>query len=62
MSAKAGYSTPMPHVTEIEKSIRFYELLGFANIDTDHGKPLGWARLHCAGRVLDPLPRRHAQR
>ncbi len=47
MSAKVGYSTPLLHVAEIEKSIRFYELLGFTTIDTDGCKPLGWARLHC---------------
>jgi catechol 2,3-dioxygenase-like lactoylglutathione lyase family enzyme len=47
MPVKAGYSTPMLHVAEIEKSIRFYELLGFATIDTDGCNPLGWARLHC---------------
>jgi catechol 2,3-dioxygenase-like lactoylglutathione lyase family enzyme len=47
MSAKAGYSTPLLHVAEIEKSIRFYELLGFTTVDTDRCVPLGWARLHC---------------
>ncbi|MGA8621450.1 MAG: VOC family protein [Candidatus Sulfotelmatobacter sp.] len=47
MSAKAGYSTPLLQVAEIEQSIRFYELLGFATIDTDGCNPLGWARLHC---------------
>ncbi len=52
MSVKAGYSTPMLHVAEIERSIRFYELLGFATIDTDRGKPLGWVRLHCEGGAL----------
>ncbi len=52
MSAKAGYSTPMLPVAEIEKSIRFYELLGFATIDTDLGNALGWARLHCEGGAL----------
>lgn len=52
MSAKAGYSTPMFHVAEIEKSIRFYELLGFKTIDTDRAKPLGWARLHCDGGAI----------
>lgn len=45
MSAKVGYSTPLLHVAEIERSIRFYELLGFATVDTDRAKPLGWARL-----------------
>jgi hypothetical protein len=29
MSIKVGYSTPLLHVAEIERSIRFYELLGF---------------------------------
>jgi catechol 2,3-dioxygenase-like lactoylglutathione lyase family enzyme len=47
MSVKAGYSTPMLHVAEIERSIRFYELLGFTTIDTDRCVPIGWARLHC---------------
>jgi len=47
MTAKAGYSTPLLHVAEIENSIRFYELLGFTTIDTDGCNPLGWARLQC---------------
>jgi predicted enzyme related to lactoylglutathione lyase len=47
MNAKVGYSTPLLHVAEIEKSIPFYELLGFTTIDTDRCNPLGWARLHC---------------
>ena len=42
----------MLHVAEIERSIRFYELLGFTTIDTDRGKPLGWARLHCEGGAV----------
>ena len=53
MTAKATYSTPMLHVAEIEKSIRFYELLGFALIDTDGCKALQWARLHCeSGSIM----------
>lgn len=52
MPPKAGYSTPLLHVAEIEKSIHFYELLGFATIDTDRCKPLGWARLHCEGGAV----------
>jgi predicted enzyme related to lactoylglutathione lyase len=52
MTAKATYSTPLLHVAEIEKSIPFYELLGFAVIDTE-GKPMGWARLHCeSGSIM----------
>jgi hypothetical protein len=52
MTAKVGYSTPRLHVAEIERSIRFYELLGFAPVDTDRCKPLGWARLHCEGGAV----------
>lgn len=52
MSVKVGYSTPLLHVAEIESSIRFYELLGFTTVDTDRGKPLGWARLHCEGGAV----------
>ncbi len=52
MTAKATYSTPILHVAEIEKSIRFYELLGFTTIATE-GKPMGWARLHCeSGSIM----------
>lgn len=47
MIAKAGYSTPLLRVAEIEKSIAFYKLIGITTIDTDGCKPLGWARLHC---------------
>lgn len=47
MTARIAHSTPMLHVAEIERSIRFYELLGFRLIDTDRCTPIGWARLHC---------------
>lgn len=59
MSAKVGYSTPMLHVAEIERSIHFYELLGFTVIDTDGCRPLGWARLHCEGGALMFLRAEH---
>jgi hypothetical protein len=53
MTARATHSTPLLHVAEIERSIRFYELLGFVVIDTDRCTPLGWARLHCnAGEIM----------
>jgi catechol 2,3-dioxygenase-like lactoylglutathione lyase family enzyme len=52
MSAKVGYSTPLLHVGEIERSIRFYGLLGFDTVDTDRAQPLGWARLHCEGGAV----------
>jgi catechol 2,3-dioxygenase-like lactoylglutathione lyase family enzyme len=38
----------MLHVAEIERSILFYEALGFRLIDDDGCKPIGWARMHCA--------------
>ena len=59
MSIKVGYSTPLLHVAEIEKSILFYELLGFATIDTDRCQPLGWARLHCEGGAVMFLRAEH---
>jgi len=52
MPPKAAYSTPMYHVAEIERSIRFYELLGFTTMDTDGCTPLGWARMHCEGGAI----------
>jgi hypothetical protein len=52
MSIKAGHSTPLLHAAEIERSIDFYERLGFATIATDGCQPIGWARLHCEGGAL----------
>jgi len=52
MSVKAGYSTPILHVAEIERSMPFYERLGFELIDTDGTQPLGWARMHCEGGAV----------
>jgi catechol 2,3-dioxygenase-like lactoylglutathione lyase family enzyme len=46
--AKVAHSTPMLHVASIERSITFYEALGFRLIDDDGCKPIGWARMHCA--------------
>ena len=59
MTVKATYSTPMLHVADIERSIRFYELLGFATIDTDRCQPLGWARMHCKGGAVMFLRAEH---
>ena len=50
--AKAGWWTPMLHVKSIERSIPFYERLGFELIDTDRCEPIGWARLHCEGGAV----------
>jgi len=52
MTIRAGWYTPMLHVVEIERSIPFYELLGFEVIDPDRCEPLGWARLHCQGGAV----------
>jgi catechol 2,3-dioxygenase-like lactoylglutathione lyase family enzyme len=48
---KAGWATPLLHVADMERSIRFYELLGFDLVDTE-GEPPGWARLHCEGAAI----------
>src|SRR5262245_20111669 len=50
MNARAGWSTPMLHVAEVERSIRFYRLLGFelVDVESEPGCPPGWARLHTA--------------
>jgi predicted lactoylglutathione lyase len=60
MTAKASYSTPLMHVAGIEKSILFYERLGFTTIDTDRCTPLGWARLHCEGGAVMFLRAEHS--
>jgi len=59
MSAKTTYSTPMLHAMDIERSLAFYELLGFVTVNTDGGKPLGWARAHCEGGALMFLRAEH---
>jgi catechol 2,3-dioxygenase-like lactoylglutathione lyase family enzyme len=46
--AKAGYFTPTLHVTDIERSIAWYQRLGFRLVD----RAGGWARLHCEGGAL----------
>lgn len=60
MSVKASHSTPMLHAMDIERSLAFYELLGFVTVDTDCGNPLGWARMHCEGGALMFLRAEHA--
>lgn len=51
-SATPGWYTPMLRVAQIERSIPFYEQLGFELIDTDRCAPIGWARMHCQGGAL----------
>lgn len=48
----ATYSTPTLFVAEIERSIRWYQLLGFRLIDDDGCQPIGWARMHCEGGMV----------
>jgi hypothetical protein len=52
MTVKAYYSTPLLHAAEIERSLKFYGLLGFETIDTDRCQPIGWARMHCEGGAV----------
>jgi catechol 2,3-dioxygenase-like lactoylglutathione lyase family enzyme len=52
MQLKAGWCTPLLHATDVRRSIRFYEMLGFELIDDDGGNPPGWARLHCQGGAI----------
>jgi catechol 2,3-dioxygenase-like lactoylglutathione lyase family enzyme len=53
MLPKAGYSTPMLHVADVARSIRFYELLGLELIDIEGPATCpGWARMHCEGGAL----------
>lgn len=47
MTVKAGWVTAMLHVRSVERSIAFYDLLGFKLIDIEGSDRLGWARLHC---------------
>jgi catechol 2,3-dioxygenase-like lactoylglutathione lyase family enzyme len=49
MAEWVAHSTPLLHVAEIERSIAFYQLLGFRLTDDDGCIPIGWARLHCEG-------------
>lgn len=52
MPPRAEYSTPLLHVESVERSITFYERLGFETVDNDRCTPLGWARLHCQGGAI----------
>lgn len=52
MTTRAGWFTPLLHVASIERSIAFYERLGFEVVDTDRCEPIGWARLHCQGGAM----------
>src|SRR3954463_13120777 len=49
MGAKVGYSVPILKVKDVERSVRFYELLGFtatAVLRTEDGVAY-WANLSC---------------
>jgi catechol 2,3-dioxygenase-like lactoylglutathione lyase family enzyme len=60
MPLKAGWCTPLVHVHDVARSIRFYEKLGFELIDTEGDDDcLGWARVHCEGGALMFVPSEH---
>ena len=53
MTTKAGYSTPLLHVADVERSLRFYERLGFEVVDVERAEgTVGWARIHCEGGAI----------
>ena len=53
MTVKAGYLTPLLHVADVERSLRFYALLGFETVDVERANgSTGWARIHCAGGAI----------
>jgi hypothetical protein len=49
MRANVSHSVPMFHVMDIERSVKFYELLGFKakNLMRDHAGKAFWAWLSC---------------
>jgi ketosteroid isomerase-like protein len=52
---------PFVHVADVERSVAFYELLGFVVTDTHrHDGQLDWAALESARRRADARPRRRA--
>lgn len=53
MTVKAGWSTPLLHVADVERSLRFYGLLGFETIDIElDDETVVWGRAHCEGGAL----------
>ena len=54
-SVRAGWVTPLLHVASVERSIAFWERLGFELVDTDRCEPIGFARLHCEGGAIGLL-------
>ncbi|HET8966550.1 MAG TPA: hypothetical protein VFN20_10070 [Candidatus Acidoferrum sp.] len=52
MPVKACYATPLLHAAEIERSLKFYQLLGFETVDTDRCQPFAWARMHSDGGAV----------
>lgn len=53
MTIRAGWSTPLLHVADVERSLRFYSLLGFQTVDVEFNDDiLIWARSHCEGGAV----------
>lgn len=53
MTTRAGYCTPLLHVADVTRSLRFYAHLGFevSDVEGDPACP-AWARMHCEGGAL----------
>jgi hypothetical protein len=50
---RAGYSTPLLHVDDVDRSLRFYALLGFVTVDVDRvEESIEWARMHVEGGAI----------
>ena len=56
MTAKVGYSTPMLHVSSVERSIQFYEHLGFEPAEQLANGPEGGSRQAFRMSLRDRLP------
>lgn len=52
MLPKAAHITPLLHVADIERSMRYYEILGFETVNTDRSEHPRWARMQCEGGAL----------
>ncbi|MDX1439535.1 MAG: VOC family protein [Rubricoccaceae bacterium] len=53
MTVKAGYATLLLHVTDVERSLHFYALLGFEAVDVERVEGrMEWARVHCEGGAI----------
>jgi hypothetical protein len=52
MRANVGYSTPLLHVADVGRSLRFYQTLGFEIVDVEGDERPVWGRVHCEGGAI----------